>query len=793
MAACTLRIGDRVALASVGGAPEVEYVLFDPGAIELAAMGPGMVQEVGYVTTADEAITRLNEAGISWSFVLETAAAMHPTIAMAYARGPAIRGIATSLGSAELFEGFRYDAKAKAYEGRWLDLPALMADAAVPQLTHILQAMHLLAVLLEAGPDDPVHLLTRDHMANARPGGRSYKRYNFPATSELPATLRTFAERLRSSPPADRVDPGPGPTSAELLDALRERIVLLPEGPEQDRLRAIEKAIGIRERPMRGPLADPEIWALEEQLSAGRTQGVVELIDALEKAKGKQPATGYLRVRAALMAGRDPPRALAERIGSLALAMPSFVELELLAVEAWNAAGDLKRALPFARDLIQNSSVNDELRIRESQSMVGQRPSQIPDAGEAPPSARPTTPATPELSAGGGGPMHAAAATDPLESESGRRPTQPGLDGDRTTPVPLKPRPSVVPQAPTSRPVAASSRKETPPMVFGAPEPPPKLVPSVPTTRNEGLLAKRRISGTWVGPPPSKSQAGHPTEMNFGAVPPPTSADAGRPAPPSSRASRVPPPVSGAGVSVTSRTPPPPASIPAGSVPPASGPTASVPPTAAGRTTSRPSADVPRLANWSATELMRGASQPPFRSDSPDAHVHVPKAPPIPHLDSGAEAATALTLPEGLRGVPDPIEALPRTVLDARLQFTFLSRELGREYDEQLGITLRADISGIEAMQRVLLERYGQRAVTTAEAAADVRRHGAFLSEILARTFGAFWVDIGPNDVGYWAMVVPPGTRVWPFGRILRLIAMQHNERDLVSYFLELQGRGARG
>ena len=62
-----------------------------------------------------------------------------------------------------------------------------------------------------------------------------------------------------------------------------------------------------------------------------------------------------------------------------------------------------------------------------------------------------------------------------------------------------------------------------------------------------------------------------------------------------------------------------------------------------------------------------------------------------------------------------------------------------------------------------------------------------------ARTFDAFWVDIGPSDVGYWAMVVPPGTRVWPFGRILRLIAMQHNERILVSYFLELQVRAASG
>jgi hypothetical protein len=188
---------------------------------------------------------------------------------------------------------------------------------------------------------------------------------------------------------------------------------------------------------------------------------------------------------------------------------------------------------------------------------------------------------------------------------------------------------------------------------------------------------------------------------------------------------------------------------------------------------------------------MRGASQPPFRSDSPDAHVHVPRAAPVPRFDDGAEAATALSMPDGLSGVPDPIEMLPRTVIDARIQFTFRARELGREYEEKLGIDLRADISGVEAIQRVLLERYSTRSVTSPEAAADVCRHGAFLSEILARSFGAFWVDIGPSDVGYWAMVLPPGTRVWPFGRILRLIAMQHNERDLVSYFLELQGRAA--
>jgi hypothetical protein len=162
----------------------------------------------------------------------------------------------------------------------------------------------------------------------------------------------------------------------------------------------------------------------------------------------------------------------------------------------------------------------------------------------------------------------------------------------------------------------------------------------------------------------------------------------------------------------------------------------------------------------------------------------------VPRFAEGdAEEAIELVLPEGMSGAVEPVETLPRSVLDARVQFTFLARELGRQYEEELGVVLRADISGIEAMQRVLLERYRDRSVATPEAAADVRRHGAFLSEILARSFGAFWVDIGPNDVGYWAMVVPPGTRVWPFGRILRLIAMQHNERDLVSYFLELQTR----
>jgi hypothetical protein len=131
-------------------------------------------------------------------------------------------------------------------------------------------------------------------------------------------------------------------------------------------------------------------------------------------------------------------------------------------------------------------------------------------------------------------------------------------------------------------------------------------------------------------------------------------------------------------------------------------------------------------------------------------------------------------------------------VLEARVQFTMLARELGLDYRLKRGIDLRADVSGIETMQSVLLETFPTRVVRNADEAYEIRRHGALLSEILARRLDAEWLDISPNDLGYWAMIVPPDTRVWPFGRVARLVTMGHKERDLVAYFLELKSR-ARG
>jgi hypothetical protein len=188
---------------------------------------------------------------------------------------------------------------------------------------------------------------------------------------------------------------------------------------------------------------------------------------------------------------------------------------------------------------------------------------------------------------------------------------------------------------------------------------------------------------------------------------------------------------------------------------------------------------------------MHGASLPPYRLENPPPLL--PKAPLLPKLGGTAdELAEHLALPAGLGNDGRPFDALPKSVLEARISFTLLAREVGLDYRLKRGIELRADVSGLEAIQSVLLESFPDHAIRTAEDAYELRRHGALLSEILARRLDAEWIDISPNELGYWAMIVPPDTRVWPFGRVARLVEMGHKERDLVSYFFELQSR-ARG
>jgi hypothetical protein len=95
----------------------------------------------------------------------------------------------------------------------------------------------------------------------------------------------------------------------------------------------------------------------------------------------------------------------------------------------------------------------------------------------------------------------------------------------------------------------------------------------------------------------------------------------------------------------------------------------------------------------------------------------------------------------------------------------------------------------IEAMQRHLRRRFEEGQAPDKKVALELQRHGALLSEIIARRLGGQWVDVGPSEVGYWAMVVPPSTRIWPVGRVFRFFSLGHREKDLVHYFLELDAR----
>lgn len=210
----------------------------------------------------------------------------------------------------------------------------------------------------------------------------------------------------------------------------------------------------------------------------------------------------------------------------------------------------------------------------------------------------------------------------------------------------------------------------------------------------------------------------------------------------------------------------------------------------------------PSLVPTASPMWARGASMPAFRPDEDPAALvavaaaSIPRPARLPDFEPGhaPELAETLSLPAGLHGTLAADEtAVPRTPAEARVQFTLLSRELGREYRQRHHVELRADIAGIELMQRVLRERFPDHLIRTREEALIVRRHGAFLSEIVARTLGGEWTDIAPTELGYWAMRVPPAARVWPFGRVLRLILMGHKERDLVSYYLELHARAVAG
>jgi hypothetical protein len=193
-------------------------------------------------------------------------------------------------------------------------------------------------------------------------------------------------------------------------------------------VKAIEAGLASRDAPARSPLAEPELWAIEVELSDGDARVAMSTIDAVEQRRGRIPATTYLRARAALLTGSETARAIAERASALSTSMSDFHELVLLSAQAWAAAGEPKRAAAFARDLVDNVAAPDCLRMQAQDLLGGARSTSA--GASLPPASRASVGAIARASV-------APPAGPPSRSQSSRpTPLGPEAAGSRARSVP---------------------------------------------------------------------------------------------------------------------------------------------------------------------------------------------------------------------------------------------------------------------------------------------------------------------------------------------------------------------
>ncbi len=177
---------------------------------------------------------------------------------------------------------------------------------------------------------------------------------------------------------------------------------------------------------------------------------------------------------------------------------------------------------------------------------------------------------------------------------------------------------------------------------------------------------------------------------------------------------------------------------------------------------------------------------PAPRLPAEPAPSFAPEPTPVPPRPD-PELVESLPLPEGLDESMLGQGEVPRTPQQARIAMTRLARDLARDYRLWYGTALGCDVRSLESMQQHLMDRFTGAEIGGPVGAWELRRHGAFLSEIIARALGGVWVDIAPSEPRYWAMVVPPSTRSCPIGRVYEFLALGHRGRDLVGYYLDLE------
>jgi hypothetical protein len=339
------------------GAPDAEYALFEPQDIELRSTGPGNVREHSYRTTAGDARERLAAMGYTAETARACANVMQPKLTAAYARGAAAERLSSKLSAKEVAEGYEYSAETNEYSSMYIDLVGLSQDLGLAHASTSLQCMHLANILSDVPSDTEVELTTIAYMMHRPQGQRSHKRVLVDDANELLVKLREVA----AMPAVSRAIPV---SQAELVEMLEARAGSTTNESVKARFQELLRSGATAKAPAKGPLADAALWAIEIALNDGHTAGLLEQIDTIERLRGRGPGTAYLRARLSLALGSEAPQRIAEKVSALALSMTSFTQLELLAAEAWTAAGNITRALPYARDLVDAATLDDETRAR---------------------------------------------------------------------------------------------------------------------------------------------------------------------------------------------------------------------------------------------------------------------------------------------------------------------------------------------------------------------------------------------------------------------------------------------
>lgn len=728
VSASVLYIASRAVLVSEGGTPDAEYALFDSGEIELRKAGIGDVREAGYRTTVSDALARLEALGINEHLIRDAGDAAAALANKGYARGRPTHRLLGLLDGGELFDGYHYDAASRAYLGLWFDMRALARDLGITGASAALQSMALFTLLRRVHTDETVVLDTHEVMLSRRAGERSLRRVSLRHIDTLPSAMRSLAGRA----PVSDGERGARPAD-EILRILTER------GEPERRIAQVREILNAPEPPTRGPLADPEAWSIERSLSDGATQGVIDRIEKLEQSAGRQPATIYLRARLALIRNSEAPRPIAERLSELVMSH-SFCELELLAAQAWHAAGEPARARPFLRSLTSNPSAPHQLRnvaeqLAESTPMQTQppppmHPSQHPPVSIPAETVRKSTLESARLDPS---PVPPRVLTPPALELDLEMPPFPPPALKKTSVPPL----SVDDKTPVGS-IVAPVNQTMPPITAAPITAPPATVPatSLPVSASSASMAQSQRS---LSP---RSKRYYSSDGYFSAI----------------------------DLEWEAIVPP-----------------------------SRPP---PSLARGAATLKFYGPTKAEAQAavSASSGSISIPPASLTPRAMSAralraaapAELAEMLALPPG----GDRVEqdgSLLRTGLEARVHFTRLARELGRSYRERFSIELWSDIRGIETMQMKLREMFRDGPPKTPAEVAEARRHGALFSEILTRTLGAEWSDISPTELGYWSMTIPPSTRVLPFGKMARFIAAASDPKsdagDLMKYYLEVERR----